>query len=59
LAINNIQESIIKYLSAAQFASWDMLKKNTNSIFTKFDSEKKSLPDNLEYKVILPLLMKQ
>jgi hypothetical protein len=33
-----------------------MLKKNTYNLFATFYGDEKQLPDNLEYKVILPLL---
>ena len=51
-----IQNDIVKYLNACQFASWNNLKKNIYNLNVYY-SGGESLPvDNIEYKVLFPLL---
>jgi hypothetical protein len=52
----SLQKRIIKYLNASQFASWKILKKNINSLYITLYGNETNIPDNLEYKVLHPLL---
>jgi hypothetical protein len=51
-----LREGILEYLDASQFASWNILKKNINSLYITLYENEKGIPDNLEYKVLYPLL---
>jgi hypothetical protein len=51
-----LREGIVKYLDASQFASWNILKKNINSLYITLYGNEKDIPDSLEYKVLYPLL---
>ncbi len=55
--IHLLQEGIIKYLNIVQYASWNILRKNINSLYLSF-SNCETIADetNLEYKVLYPLL---
>jgi hypothetical protein len=51
-----LQEGIVKYLDASKFASWNILKKNINSLYVTLCGNGTDIPDSLEYKVLHPLL---
>jgi hypothetical protein len=51
-----LKEGIVKYLTASQFASWNILKKNINGLYLSLYGNGVDVPENLEYKVLYPLL---
>lgn len=53
---NLIQNDIVRYLGACQFASWNNLKKNIYNLYTYYSGEETENIDNVEYKTLFPLL---
>jgi len=54
--VSSLQEGIVKYLLAVQFASWNILKRNIVNLYITFFGEELSPFSGIEYKVIYPLL---
>ena len=53
---NLIQNDIVKYLNACQFASWNNLKKNIQNLYIYYSDDEAEIDDNIEYKILFPLL---